>query len=65
MQRNRERGRADSGHSSSTSTALIRSLIIQGNGMPGERRGRDGGGRERRVGGGGGRLMLQNGSAQK
>lgn len=37
--RNRERGRADSGHpSSQTSTALIRSIITQGNGMPGEKK---------------------------
>lgn len=34
----------------SVSTVLIRSLITQGNGMPREKRGRDGAGKERRYG---------------
>lgn len=50
----RERGRERQGRQwafiLSTSTALIRSLITQGNGMPGEKRGRDRRGKERRDG---------------
>lgn len=42
--RERERERA---FILSTSTAFIRSLITQGNGMPGEKRGRNGRGKER------------------
>jgi len=48
--RERERERRQWAFILSTSTALIRSLITQGNGMPGEKKGRDGGGKERREG---------------